>query len=55
MGVISGLKKNTKNGTDRHTHTHTDGHLDSKTESAQRANSVKILHTGDTKFLNMCG
>ena len=41
MGAKRHLNSSTQEGTYRHTDTHTDGHRDLKTESAQRANSVK--------------
>ena len=33
---------------------HTHGQIDLKKESAQRADSSKILHTGDKESLDLC-
>ena len=46
LGPMRGLKKlHPMAHTNTHTHTQTDGHRDSKTESAQFADSVKIINT----------
>ena len=40
--------------TDRKTDKQTNRHVDSMTDPAQRADSVKIPHTGDTESINVC-
>ena len=54
-GPVRRLKKTASYGANTQTHRQTDGHCDSKSESAQRAESVKIgVHCGPRGEVNIC-